>query len=529
MTHRHSISLCRHFQPRHTGVRFARTADSFGYNDRSEVTNAIVSGQAEFHAYDEIGNSVWGGTTSNGYSYVSNSRNQYSEVLYASDWGCPSDPVASAYDADGNMTQFGEWTYTYDAANRLKTVSTNGVLALTNFYDAKSRRVKKVTAEATTTFFFDDRNLVEERIAYTNGAASSIRYFWGKDLSGDLQGAGGVGGLLYLTVSSSSSQPELYIPCYDNNGNVTRYLDANGSTVAEYAYDAFGNAIDKSGPLADFFRHRFSTKYLDSETGLYYYGYRFYHPVLMRWLNRDPLEEEGGMNLYGFCKNAPVFSTDFLGNARMITGALMARKNTKRIIFPGYDKARNIIRLVDELNKMRYEGRQLFDARICDFVTTPISEVKNNIAENGDNVYLIAHGGLSVNGSPYPYRLYTWNSDDNVVEQLFPNGQSASGIDIQSLGAKLNMQNVFGCYLSPHIRKVRHGSFFPSYTSSIDDYANMYNGLYTRLSRYKSMKPNCIIKIRIYEGENANEANSTYAETDNVMKRWPLIDEENYK
>ena len=138
----------------------SRNADTFGYNDRSEVTNAIVSGQAESHAYDEIGNSIWGGTISNGYSYVSNSRNQYSEVWYASDWGCPSDPVASAYDADGNMTQFGGWMYSYDAANRLKTVSTNGVLLLTNFFDAKSRRVKKVTPEATTTFFYDDWNLI---------------------------------------------------------------------------------------------------------------------------------------------------------------------------------------------------------------------------------------------------------------------------------------------------------------------------------------------------------------------------------
>ena len=327
----------------------------------------------------------------------------------------------------------------------------------------------------------------------------------------------------------NSSTQQLYIPCYDNNGNVTRYLDANGNTVAQYTYDAFGKLIAKSGPLADFFRHRFSTKYFDIESGLYYYGYRFYHPGLMRWLNRDPIEENGGLNLYAYCKNASVFSTDLLGNARMITGALMSRKNTKRIVFSGYDKARNIIRLVDELNKMRYEGRQLFDARICDFVTTPISEVKKNIAENGDNVYLIAHGGLSVNGSPYAYRSYTWNSKDNVVELLFPSGQSSGGVDIKSLGAKLNMQNVFGCYLSPHIRNVRHGRFFPSYTSSIDDYANMYEGLYTRLLRYKSMKPSCIIKIRIYEGENANEANSTYAETDKVMKRWPLTDEENYK
>ena len=78
--------------------------------------------------------------------------------------------------------------------------------------------------------------------------------------------------------------------------------------------DAFGNLISQSGPLADFFRHRFSTKYFDAETGLYYYGYRFYHPILMRWLNRDPISEEGGLNLYGFCKNASAYKADKLGN-----------------------------------------------------------------------------------------------------------------------------------------------------------------------------------------------------------------------
>lgn len=81
----------------------------------------------------------------------------------------------------------------------------------------------------------------------------------------------------------------------------------------------------------------------------------------------------------------------------------------------------------------------------------------------------------------------------------------------------------------PHVRKVRHGRIFTSYTSSIDDYANMYDGLYSRLLRYRSMKPKCLIKIRIYEGENANEANRSYAETDNVQGKWPLTDEGDYK
>ena len=209
---------------------------SFGYNDRSEVTSATVFGIASSYGYDEIGNST---------SYTPKSLNQYTEF---------------AYDLDGNLLIDGVLSFTYDAANRLKTVVTNGVLLLTNFYDAKSRRVKKVTQEATTTFFYDDWNLIEERVAYTNGTTSTIRYYWGKDLSGESQGAGGVGGLLYLTIDGA-----VYVPFYDNIGNVTRYVDENGNTVAQYTYDAFGKLIATSGPFADFFRHRFSTKYFDND------------------------------------------------------------------------------------------------------------------------------------------------------------------------------------------------------------------------------------------------------------------------
>jgi RHS repeat-associated protein len=189
-------------------------------------------------------------------------------------------------------------------------VSTNGVLVLTNFYDEKSRRVKKVTADAVITFFYDDWNLVEERIVYTNGAMSTIHYCWGTDLSGTLHGAGGVGGLLYLTVDD-----EIYIPCYDNNGNITQYIDVNGYSVASYAYDSFGGIITKSGPLADFFRHSFSTKYFDTETCLYYYGYRFYRPDHGRWLNRDPIDEDGGVNLYTLCENNPKIKFDINGQS----------------------------------------------------------------------------------------------------------------------------------------------------------------------------------------------------------------------
>lgn len=80
-----------------------------------------------------------------------------------------------------------------------------------------------------------------------------------------------------------------YVPLYDNNGNVTRYLDANGGIAARYTYDPYGNITDMSGALATQFSFGFSTKYRDHETGLIAYQRRFYSPGLGRWLNRDPI------------------------------------------------------------------------------------------------------------------------------------------------------------------------------------------------------------------------------------------------
>ena len=50
-----------------------------------------------------------------------------------------------------------------------------------------------------------------------------------------------------------------------------------------------------------------------TDTGLYYYGYRYYDPVTGRWPSRDPIEEDGGMNLYSFTNNNGINLWDILG------------------------------------------------------------------------------------------------------------------------------------------------------------------------------------------------------------------------
>jgi len=81
---------------------------------------------------------------------------------------------------------------------------------------------------------------------------------------------------------------------------------------AHFEYDAFGQVVAATGSPNDF-KIRFSTKKNESESRLNYYGYRDYDPVLGRWLSRDPIEEQGGDNLYAFSCNNAIDNWDFLG------------------------------------------------------------------------------------------------------------------------------------------------------------------------------------------------------------------------
>jgi RHS repeat-associated protein len=136
-----------------------------------------------------------------------------------------------------------------------------------------------------------------------------------------LQGAGGVGGLL-AQITDNGSTVNCYYPLYDHNGNVEKYITGNGTVVAEFQYDGFGNTISESystqletgnSQPETLFPFRFSAKYWDEETGLYYYGYRYYSPEKGRWIKLDPLGENGGLNLYAAMRNQPVGLIDILG------------------------------------------------------------------------------------------------------------------------------------------------------------------------------------------------------------------------
>jgi len=109
-----------------------------------------------------------------------------------------------------------------------------------------------------------------------------------------------------------AASPHAYYYC-DGNGNVTYLISTNQGVAARYLYDAFGNILSQSGPLADANVYRFSSMEFHINSGLCYYLYRFYDPGLQRWINRDPVEEDGGINLYGYVGNNPINVVDPLG------------------------------------------------------------------------------------------------------------------------------------------------------------------------------------------------------------------------
>jgi RHS repeat-associated protein len=292
-------------------------AYAWGYNSRGELEEASDTSSANYdraYQYDAIGNRE---KTANGLlgdlpttaNYDANPLNQYTK---ANGVTLPT----PAYDADGNYSNgplpvaTGNATLVWDAENRLVQLTRADSTIIIYGYDHLSRRIyQKVGTAAAERYVYDGWN----PIAKYSGTTLVESYTWGIDLSGTLQGAGGVGGLLAVTDEAATGDP-VYYPTYDGNGNVSEYLDAGGAIKAHYEYDPFGNTTAATGTKSADFAHRFSTKPLDAATGFYYYLYRYYDPVTGRWPSRDPIWENGGENLYGFVWNRPIAYIDVLGN-----------------------------------------------------------------------------------------------------------------------------------------------------------------------------------------------------------------------
>jgi RHS repeat-associated protein len=150
--------------------------------------------------------------------------------------------------------------------------------------------------ESTTRYLYD--GLLP--IAELDGNNQVTRHITrGLDLSGSMQGAGGIGGILAITQDNQTGYPFA-----DGNGNISHIHSPTDEVLASYQYDPYGNKLTQTGPWQNQ-PYQWSSKEHHQASGLVYYLFRFYLPELGRWPNRDPIEEAGGFNLYAFALNGP--------------------------------------------------------------------------------------------------------------------------------------------------------------------------------------------------------------------------------
>lgn len=210
-------------------------------------------------------------------------------------------PQAFLYDNDGNLVSNGLWTNTWDAENRLieseslPAVPVGGKMKEEWTYLPDGRWYQRIVStnngtsyvpQYTNHFVWDGKVLLAV-LDQTNGLV--ISFMRGLDLSGTMQGAGGVGGLLAVSFKTNGT----HFAAFDGNGNVAALVNAaDGTCSANYEYDPFGQAIRITGAVGKLNPIRFSTQFADDVKGTIKYLHRDYTPSTGTCPNRDPLGDE---------------------------------------------------------------------------------------------------------------------------------------------------------------------------------------------------------------------------------------------
>ena len=258
---------------------------SYSYDTVYQLTTVDYPvGDDATYNYDELGNRtsmVKGGTTY--YTLNGEGLNQYGTV----------GGISYSYDDNGNLTNIndGQYEYIYDYENRLIQAKNNSQTVATYSYDFAGRRITK-TADSTTTKYYYDGGQV---IAEYEGTTLVRKFIYGPGIDEPI---------CMIDVEDENAK---YYYHYDALGSVVALSNAAGNVVESYSYDVFGRP-DTTSSIGN--PYMFTGRRLDTETGLYYYRFRYYSTYLGRFLQTDPIGYYYSMNLYEYCYNNPVIFVD---------------------------------------------------------------------------------------------------------------------------------------------------------------------------------------------------------------------------
>lgn len=247
--------------------------------------------------------------------------------------GTGVDWVDPIYDKAGSMTRTPmpgaggtAHDYVYDAWNRLVQVKAGATAVASMRYDGLGRRVQYVAHGAvtwTTRFIYDSRGQEIEVRAVSSTAVTRTHTI--------VHSPGAIDKPLWTGLVSTDAGSPSYVYTRDALGSVTALVSASGTTagqvVERYRYDPYGtwtilqaNGTSVIPTSAVFNRIGYTGRRIDAETGLWNYRARYLHPMLGRFISRDPAGFVDGMNLYAYARSSPYLFFDPTGLSADISG-----------------------------------------------------------------------------------------------------------------------------------------------------------------------------------------------------------------
>jgi len=251
------------------------------------------------YTYDEAGNRTSMVETEKTGATPVTTTYQYNEVNEMMSLVKGNDTTNYTYDQDGNTltkaNTAGTTYYHWNLKGELAATELPGNKSNVMEYDMNGMRIRYTTADnVTTNYVYEGLGTVMEIV----GTRVTKKYYSGISM--------------VIPENPGKSCKQTYYYLYDGLGDVVNLTDEAGNLVQTYYFDAFGKSTNVRHDCVN--KKQFTGKEIDEDSGLHYFGARYYDAGVGRFISEDPKEND---NLYVYCVNNPINKTDPDGRAQI--------------------------------------------------------------------------------------------------------------------------------------------------------------------------------------------------------------------
>ena len=299
----------------------------YRYDDAGNITEQVRNGQATRYQYDAedrltLTRSALGSVQRLGYdaegnrTFISNASGAwlYNDKQQLVKRGSGTSEVEYRWGVTGDLLEEtrpqATTTYQYNAANQLVTVSRNNHILAEYHYDAFGRRIGKWVGGTQQWFVYSPEGLLAQLDGH-----GQMQQAWGWE-PGTLYGSKPLW-QADLSPAATLKTAKVAWLIADYTGTPLLALNDQGQTVWKGTRDPFAAVVPNAESKITV-NLRYAGQYADTETGLYYNGFRYYDPLAGRYLQPDPLGLSGGLNSYVYALNNPLSYIDPEGQFPLI-------------------------------------------------------------------------------------------------------------------------------------------------------------------------------------------------------------------